>query len=211
MPIHMITIKETHIVVFGLILAITSFAYVVLAEAQQPAADAAIVTATAPGKGAAERVLQVTASVEAIDAASRTVTLKGPSGDVVTIAVGPEVQNFDRIRVGDFVVVRYIDSLTLELKKAGTALRERTDLDVTGRARPGERPAAGGAHEVHVVADVIAIDSSSQTVTLRGPTRVVQLQVQDPQQFKLVAVGDQVEATYTEAVVISVEPARNLQ
>jgi hypothetical protein len=64
---------------------------------------------------------------------------------------------------------------------------------------------------VHVVADVIAIDAPTQTVTLRGPTRVVQLQVQDPQQFRLVAVGDQVEATYTEAVVISVEPARNLQ
>jgi len=107
--------------------------------------------------------------------------------------------------------VRYIDSLTLELKKGGTALRERTDLDVTGKARPGARPAAGGGHEVHIVADVIALDSATQTVTLRGPTRVVQLQLQHPQQFKRVVVGDQVEATYTEALVISVEPARNLQ
>jgi len=205
------SIKETQIVISGGILALACFAYVVLAEAQQPVADAAIVTVTAPGKGAAERVVQITASVEAVDTASRIVTLKGPSGDVVTITVGSEVQNFGQIRVGDFVVVRYIDSLTLELKKGGIALRERTDLDVTGRARPGERPAAGGAHEVHVVADVIAIDAPTQTVTLRGPTRVVQLQVQDPQQFRLVAVGDQVEATYTEAVVISVEPARNLQ
>jgi len=205
------SIKETQIVVSGAILALACFAYVVIAEAQQPAADAAIVTATAPGKGAAERVVQITASVEAIDSASRTVALKGPSGDTVTITVGSEVQNFDQIKIGDFVVVRYIDSLTLELKKAGTALRERTDFDVTGKARPGERPAAGGAHEVHVVADVVAIDPPTQTVTLRGPTRVVQLQVQDPQQFKRVAVGDQVEATYTEAVMISVEPARNLQ
>jgi hypothetical protein len=204
-------IKETHIVVSGGILAIACFAYVVLAQAQQPAADAAIITATAPGKGAAERVVQITASLEAVDAASRAVTLKGPSGDIVTLAVGPEVKNFGKIRVGDFVVVRYIDSLTLELKKGGTAVRERTDLDVTGRARPSERPAVSGAHQVHVVADVIAIDAPTQTVTLRGPTRVVQLQVQDPQQFDLVAVGDQVEATYTEAVVISVEPARNLQ
>ena len=205
------SIRETQIVVSGAILALACFAYVVIAEAQQPAADAAIVTATAPGKGAAERVVQITASVEAVDTASRNVTLKGPSGDIATITVGPEVRNFDQIKVGDFVVVRYIDSLTLELKKAGTALRERTDVDVTGRARPGERPAAGGAHEVHVVADVVAIDAPTQTVTLRGPTRVVQLQVQDPEQFKLVAVGDQVEATYTEAVVISVEPARNLR
>jgi len=205
------SIKETHIVVSGAILAFACFAYVVFAEAQQPTADVAIATATAPGKGAAERVLQVTASVEAIDTANRVVTLKGPSGDIVTIAVGSEVQNFDQIKVGDFVVVRYIDSLTLELRKGGTASRERTDLDVAGKARPGERPAAGSAHEVHVIADVIAIEAATQTVTLRGPTRVVQLQVQDREQFKRVAVGDQVEAVYTEAVVISVEPARNVQ
>jgi len=30
--------------------------------------------------------------------------------------------------------------------------------------------------------------------------------VHDPDQFKLVKVGDQVEATYTEALLISVEP-----
>jgi hypothetical protein len=47
----------------------------------------------------------------------------------------------------------------------------------------------------------------SQTVRLRGPTRVVDLRVDDPEQFQLVAVGDQVEATFTEAVAISVEPA----
>jgi hypothetical protein len=116
------------------------------------------------------------------------------------------VQNFDQIRVGDLVVVRYLDALTLELKKRGTAKRERTERDVSERASPGERPAAIDAHEVHVVADVIAILPQTQTVRLRGPTRVVDLHVYDPEQFKLVAVGDQVEATYTEAVAISVEP-----
>jgi hypothetical protein len=116
------------------------------------------------------------------------------------------VQNFDQIRVGDLVVVRYLEALALELRKRGTAKRERTDRDVMQRALPGERPARIDAHEVHVVADVIAILPQTQTVRLRGPTRVVDLHVYDPEQFKLVAVGDQVEATYTEAVAISVEP-----
>ena len=74
-------------------------------------------------------------------------------------------------------------------------------------AKLGERPAAGGSHQIHVVADVIAVDAATQTVTLRGPTRVVQLQVQDPEQFKRVSVDNQVEATYTEAVAISVQPS----
>jgi hypothetical protein len=31
--------------------------------------------------------------------------------------------------------------------------------------------------------------------------------VRDPEQFKLIAVGDQIEATYTEAVAVAVKPA----
>jgi hypothetical protein len=71
----------------------------------------------------------------------------------------------------------------------------------------GQQPAAGAARQVHVVADVIAVDPKSQVVTLRGPSRVVELKVRDPKQFKLVKVGDQVEATFTEALAVSVEPA----
>ena len=195
-----------------LILAAASLApAALLAQPVDPADGGATIVATAPGKGVAERVAQVTASVEAIDSATRTVTLKGAAGDTVTVLVGPEVRNFDRIQVGDRVVVRYLEALTLELKKRGTEERERTDRDVTERAPPGERPAAIGAHEVHVVADVIAVDPLTQTVRLRGPTRVVDLRVDDPEQFKLVAVGDQVEATFTEAVAISVEPATEPQ
>jgi hypothetical protein len=42
-------------------------------------------------------------------------------------------------------------------------------------------------------------------VSLRGPKQTVALKVRDPEQFKLVKVGDQVEATHTEAVALSVE------
>jgi len=180
----------------------------VLAQTQPPAAGGAAVTSTSPGKGTAERVAKITAEVQAVDAANRTVTLKGPRGKIVTLAVGPEVKNFDQIKAGDFVVVRYYEALTLELKKGGTAMRERTERDVADRAKPGEAPAAADARQVRVIADVIAVDPKTQTVTLRGPNRIVDLKVRDPKQFKLVKVGDQVEATYTEAAAISVEPAK---
>jgi hypothetical protein len=190
-----------------LILAAASLAPSALLAQPLDAAAGVTIIATAPGKGVAERVAQITAFIEAIDYANRIVTLKAPGGDSVTLPVGPEVQNFDQIRVGDLVVVRYLEALALELKKRGTAKRERTERDVTERAVPGERPGAIDAHEVHVVADVIAILPQSQTVRLRGPTRVVDLRIHDPEQFKLVAVGDQVEATYAEAVAIAVQPA----
>jgi hypothetical protein len=171
------------------------------------ASGGAVFTTTAPGKRTDERIAEVSATVEAMNAADRTVTLKGSNGELVTVAVGPDVTNFSEIKVGDFVFMRYYQALTLELKKGGKAVVARTETDAGGIARPGERPAAGGAREVHIVADVVALDPATQTVTLRGPTLVVDLLVHDPKQFALVSVGDQVEATYIEAAAISVEPA----
>ena len=171
------------------------------------ASGGAVFTTTAPGKRTDERIAEVSATVEAMNAADRTVTLRGSNGELVTVAVGPDVTNFSEIKVGDFVFMRYYQALTLELKKGGKAMVARTETDAGGIARPGERPAAGGAREVHVVADVVALDPATQTVTLRGPTLVVDLLVHDPKQFALVSVGDQVEATYIEAAAISVEPA----
>jgi hypothetical protein len=177
------------------------------AHAQKPAADAATVTKSAPGKGVTADVVRITASVEAIDPASRTLSLKGPRGNVVDMQAGPEVKNFDQIKVGDYVVVRYVRALSLELKKGGSGIRERSEKSDNAAARPGERPAAAGARQVTVVADVVAVNAKTRTVTLRGPKRTVDLRVRDPEQLKLVKVGDQVEATYTEAAAISVEPA----
>jgi Cu/Ag efflux protein CusF len=177
------------------------------AFAQKPEATGGTVMETSPGKGTVASVAKITASVEAIDAAKRTITLKGPEGNVVTITAGPEVKNFDQIKVGDFLVVRYVEALTLELKKGGTALRQRTDRDMGVAAKPGERPAGAVGTKTTVIADVIALDPKKQVVTLRGPERTVDLKLRDPEQFKLVKVGDQVEATFTEAAAISVEPA----
>ena len=184
-----------------------SFTLLVPTTVLAQASGGAVFTTTAPGKRTDERIAEVSATVEAMNAADRTVTLKGSNGELVTVAVGPDVTNFSEIKVGDFVFMRYYQALTLELKKGGKAVVARTETDAGGIARPGERPAAGGAREVHIVADVVALDPATQTVTLRGPTLVVDLLVHDPKQFALVSVGDQVEATYIEAAAISVEPA----
>jgi hypothetical protein len=174
---------------------------------QQPSAGAGTIAATAPGKAAVADVVRITARVEAIDPATRTLTLTGPRGNVVILPAGPEVKNFDQIRVGDQVVVSYVEALSLELQKGGSGIRERVESQTGATAQPGEPPAAAAAREVSVVADVFAVDPKKQIVTLRGPQRMVNLKVRDPNQFKLVKVGDQVVARFTEAVAIAVEPA----
>ena len=57
-----------------------------------------------------------------------------------------------------------------------------------------------------MTADVIDVNEKDKTITLRGPKgRVVVLDVQNPDHFKVVKKGDQIEADYAEAVVLSVQ------
>ena len=59
-----------------------------------------------------------------------------------------------------------------------------------------------------MLADLTAVDRKKSIVTLRGPKgNSVDLAVADPAQLKLVKTGDQVEATYTEAAAMSIEPS----
>jgi Cu/Ag efflux protein CusF len=165
-----------------------------------------VTAASAPGKGAMAETVKMEATITAIDKATRNVTLKGPKGDELTITAGPEVKNFDQMKVGDQVNVEFVRALALELKKGGGLIVQRTEQAGAVAAKPGERPAGMVGREVKVVADVIAVDPATQTVTLKGPQRTVELKIPNADQFKRISKGDQVEATFVEAVAIAVTP-----
>jgi hypothetical protein len=175
------------------------------ANAQQSGTTAAVV-ASEPGAALVARTLEVSARVVAIDKTYRIVTLKGPKGDIFEVLAGDDVKNFDQIQLNDVVVARYVESLYLELKKTKAGIRERRESETAERAPLGERPSAAAAREVVILADVVAVDPKNQTVTLKGPKgNIMALPVSNPDQFKVVKKGDQVEATYTEAIALSVE------
>ena len=125
---------------------------------QQPGAGGAAVIASAPGKATIAQTVAVTATVEAIDVASRQVTLKGPRGNSVTMTVDPQARNLAQVKVGDLVVARYYEALSLTLKKDGKELRGSTDTSDAARTAAGERPGAAATRQVEVTADVIAVD-----------------------------------------------------
>ena len=162
-----------------------------------------------PGTASASRVVTASATVTAIDMTTREVTLQRASGSTFTVVAGPDVRNLPQIRVGDTVNVDFYEALAIELKKGGTgAPASRSETATRSRAEPGERPRGVATRETVIVADVIAVNAAGQTVSLRGPRgRVVDLTVRDPEQFKRIAVGDQVEASYTEAAAVSITPA----
>jgi Cu/Ag efflux protein CusF len=166
------------------------------------------VVGKAPGVAGAAQTTKVTATITAIDAATRAITLKTPQGKEVALTAGPEVKNFAQMKVGDQVNAEYVEALTLELKKGGGQAVAKTESAGAARAAPGQAPGGIVGRQVKVVADVVAVDKDKSMVTLNGPQRTVELKVQDPKQLALIAKGDQVEATYTEAVAIGVTPSK---
>jgi len=179
------------------------------AAAQKPAATVEAGVATAPGKGVAAQTVKTTATITAIDKATREVKLKRQDGKEVTMALGDEVRNFEQLKVGDKVHVEYSQALALELKKGGGGKPAAGTTETLKRAEPGQKPGGQAVREVTVLADVVAVDAKNKTVTLKGPAgNLVDLAVEDPQQLKNIKKGDQVHAVYSESLAIKVEPAK---
>jgi hypothetical protein len=177
-----------------------------VAYAQTKPQGAAVV-ASEPGKAVAAETIKASVLVTAIDKASRTVSLKTASGEVFDVVAGDDVRNFDQIKAGDQVVVQYVRALSLELKKSGGASGATVTTDAV-RAKPGEKPGGAVGRQVTVMTTVTDVNPKNKTISLQGPKgNVVVLDVKNPDQFKVVKKGDKVEAVYTEALAISVEPA----
>jgi Cu/Ag efflux protein CusF len=192
-------------IVLPVVLAAAAVAPLAFAQQAQPPV-AAVVAASAPGVGGVAGTVQLQATVVALDAATRTVTLKGAKGRVVDVVVPPESKNFDQIRVGDLVTVDYMRALTLELRPHGSGIRSSSSETATAPAPAGAVAGGAAGRQVVIMANVTAVDKKASVVTLRGPKgNSVELHVPDPAQLARVKVGDQVEAVYTEAVAISVD------
>jgi hypothetical protein len=184
----------------------TLIAATLLAPAALAQTGGAVVQSS-PGSVTAAQTVRVTATITKIDPATREITLKGPKGNEFAVVADERVKNFAQMKVGDLVNADYIEALSLDLKKGGGMAVAKTEDSGMKSAKAGAAPGAVAARQVTVVADVVDLDPARQVVTLKGPQRTVELKVNDPDQFKMIAKGDQVVATFTQALAVSVEPA----
>ena len=158
--------------------------------------------------GVRQQQITVAATVESVDQKERLVTLRGPDGTSNTIRVGPEVRNLAQVKRGDSVVATYYQSVAFEVVK-----RSETELGaeaVTGAARAelGEKPGGVGGQTIRLVADIVKLDPKNKQAVLKGAEgKTITVDVQRPEVFDKVKVGDRVEIVYTEAVGIDVQPA----
>ena len=153
---------------------------------------------------------QVEATVTAIDAAKRELSLRAPTGSVNVVA-GDAVKNFDKIHVGDKVVVSYYEGLAVQLAKGSAKAMEPAASTFDYRAGKGERPGAGVGASVTETVKVVAIERDTNTVaftTHDGAVHLVAVKSPNMVQFlHTLTAGDSVEVTYTESLAIKVEPS----
>ncbi|WP_207002393.1 hypothetical protein [Trinickia mobilis] len=147
-------------------------------------------------------VVETTARVVHIDAATNTVSLKGPRGNIVDVQVDPAVADVGRLARGDRVHISYRGALLISAEKtASGGIRSRVETQAVA-------PASGGqvqvAHHVVVVATVQTIDLKKRQVTLRGPQRTVTIDVSSDVPLEKLRVGDSIRAEYTSAVAVQV-------
>jgi len=190
------------------LVSLTALALLATAAVALAAPEDSTVVESKPGSVAIGQSTTETGTITAIDKETREVTLTMPDGEVTAVTCGPEVKNFDQLMVGDAVEIQYARALALELKKGSTAEISRTVESAVASAEPGAKPGAAGGTRVHIVAEVTAVDAATQTITLRGPERTLDLKINDPDQFANIAVGDRVEATYVEAIAVAVNPTK---
>jgi hypothetical protein len=145
-----------------------------------------------------------TATVEAIDASTRTFTLKKADGSYLTTVAGPDIKRLDEVKVGDTVNVRYYENVIVRVKQPGESDVVSSVKGTTG----SEQVLPGGtrAKQVTITATITAIDSAAPSITFTGPNGwKYSSKVQDTEALAKVKVGDKVDIVWTEAMLVSVE------
>jgi Cu/Ag efflux protein CusF len=167
-------------------------------------ASAVAVAEGVPGASAVE-THQLTATVTAIDKATRKVTLLGRDGIKQTVTVGPAAINFDQIHVGDQLKVTVTESLVVYVAGEGETPTDGA-VGMVGLAPKGAKPGGIMAATTQVTAKITAIDLEHRKATLQfedGTTRTVA--VRPDVDLGKRKVGETVVIRATEELAIRVE------
>jgi hypothetical protein len=148
----------------------------------------------------------VTVTVEAIDRTTRQLTVKKADGSHEVFYVPDAIKRFDMVKVGDKVTAKYYENMVLQVKAAG-----EKDIDKTsgGIVRSEDKPSGTASHQRVITATITAIDPNVPSITFSGPQGwQYSSRVKDKNALAKVKVGDKVDITWTEALVLSLDPAK---
>jgi hypothetical protein len=153
-------------------------------------------------------VMHVSATITAIDSTNRMVTFRDDQGNEDTFTVGPAVQRFDELKVGQTVNFTYYEAVVLQLVKAGEKGSGASFEAALNRAKSA-LPAGSVATQEKMTVTVKSIDSTVPSITVATDEgRVVTRKIEDRKQLANVKPGDRIDITFTRALVTSVAPGK---
>ena len=147
----------------------------------------------------------VSATIEAIESSSRTVIIRTKDGELRTVELGPNAQ-LSQLKVGDKVNATYYENIIIRKKPAG-----EPDVDTLEASAKHGAGKAGGTIGVQqaITATITAINMNVPSISLQGPRGwSYSSKVQDKKALEQVKVGDKVDITWTEALVLSIDDAK---
>jgi Cu/Ag efflux protein CusF len=165
---------------------------------------------TSPGlqvKTIPDQTITATATIEAIEANSRLVTLLTEDGTHEVVRAPAEMKRFSELKVGDKITARYYGSLIVRMKKPGEPVIDVDKSAVT----PGTGANPGGtvATQRTLTVTITAIDPNVPSITVKSANGwTYSRRVDDKKALEKVKVGDQLDITWNDAVLISVTPAK---
>jgi regulator of extracellular matrix RemA (YlzA/DUF370 family) len=178
-----------------------------VAIAADKVAEEKVVIVNAPGHVRGIAIVNAMATVQEIDKKTRAITLKKENGETLSIVASETVRNFDQIKVGDIVHTKYQTSFSFQVVKEESTEVGRAVQETLSRAKLGDKPSGRLTRAVAMRANVTKVDPENKTITIQGQGKTFDMDVKNPEHFKVVKVGDQIDALITESIAISVTGA----
>ena len=148
-------------------------------------------------------------TVLSVDVAKRTVTIRGPKGNVETLDVPQESQNLDKVKQGDRFKLRYIEAVAVGIAKGGAPEQsESRDVKVSPK---GGTPGGMIVRTQKRSVMIDAVDYKNRYIAVRGTSGQTQaLKVAEDVPIEQISAGDRVSIVYTQAVVAEMiqQPAK---
>lgn len=188
------------IVVLGLAFSIVLSRYA-LAQTSEPGG---VAEATNSESLRSATVLTVHGKIVDVDRAKSLVTLES-QGQRVTLKID-NPHNLEAAKVGDSIVSRYYETVTVRKKKPDENLPNVSVKEGIVTAKRGGVPGAVADQRASVVLSVTEVDAANGTLTVRGPDGSVEkVRAKDPKNLRHVKAGDEIVVTVTRATAISLE------
>jgi putative lipoic acid-binding regulatory protein len=152
--------------------------------------------------------VEAVVTVTKVDRKARTVTIRGPAGNLHTLAVPKEAQNLDQVKAGDRFRMTYAEAAAVALTKGGKA--EAGIEEMVSLAPKGAKPGGYKVRTFNVSGVVEAIDYKRRQVSVRGPKgNILSLPVSaEVKNLESVSVGDLITVMYSEALAMEMVPPK---